>query len=101
MTTIQDLGRTGYREWGVPVSGAFDLGAHALANALIGNPAESATLEMTLFGGAYRGTAAPTISVRPNANADGNSLTNSRVGRDCQHRQLVRLGSNRSAGVPV
>ena len=36
------------------------------------------------FGGAYRGTAAPTISVRPNANADGNSLTNSRVVRDSQ-----------------
>jgi biotin-dependent carboxylase-like uncharacterized protein len=52
-TTIQDLGRTGYREWGVPVGGAFDCGAAAEANALLGNPSGCAVLELTLFGGLY------------------------------------------------
>ena len=36
-TTVQDGGRTGYREWGVPPGGAFDRGAAGLANALVGN----------------------------------------------------------------
>jgi biotin-dependent carboxylase-like uncharacterized protein len=52
-TTIQDLGRAGYREWGVPVGGAFDRGAAAEANALVGNPPHCAVLELTLFGGLY------------------------------------------------
>jgi allophanate hydrolase subunit 2 len=51
--TVQDLGRTGYREWGVPVGGAFDRGSAALANALLGNPPGCAVLELTLFGGVY------------------------------------------------
>lgn len=53
-TTVQDLGRPGYREWGVPVSGAFDAIAHRLANALLGNAPTDATLEMTLVGGTYQ-----------------------------------------------
>jgi antagonist of KipI len=56
-TTIQDLGRTGYREWGVPVGGAFDRGAAAEANALVGNPPGCAVLELTLFGGVYEARA--------------------------------------------
>jgi allophanate hydrolase subunit 2 len=50
--TVQDLGREGYREWGVPVGGAFDRGSAGLANALVGNPADEAVLEFTLIGGA-------------------------------------------------
>src|SRR4051812_13639115 len=46
-STVQDRGRTGYREWGVPVGGAFDRDASDLANALLGNPAELAVLELT------------------------------------------------------
>jgi biotin-dependent carboxylase-like uncharacterized protein len=52
-TTVQDRGRPGYREWGVPVGGAFDRDAHDLANALLGNPGDAATLELTLVGGRY------------------------------------------------
>ena len=37
-TTVQDEGRPGYREWGVPLGGAFDRGSAELANALLGNP---------------------------------------------------------------
>jgi allophanate hydrolase subunit 2 len=52
-TTVQDAGRTGYREWGVPPGGAFDRGAAGLANALVGNDLDRAVLELTLLGGTY------------------------------------------------
>jgi biotin-dependent carboxylase-like uncharacterized protein len=50
LTTIQDRGRWGYQNLGVPVSGAMDLFAHRLANALVDNPADAATLEVTVLG---------------------------------------------------
>jgi antagonist of KipI len=53
-STIQDRGRAGYRGLGVPTGGAFDLEGHELANALVGNDADAATIEMTLMGGSYR-----------------------------------------------
>jgi biotin-dependent carboxylase-like uncharacterized protein len=53
-TTVQDLGRPGYREWGVTPGGAFDRGAAGLANALVGNDGDCAVLELTLVGGTYQ-----------------------------------------------
>lgn len=50
LTTIQDLGRTGYRHHGVVSSGAMDRNAHRIANWLLGNNESSATLEITLMG---------------------------------------------------
>lgn len=50
LTTIQDRGRWGYQAQGVPVSGPMDPVSHRLANALVGNPAEAASLEITLLG---------------------------------------------------
>jgi biotin-dependent carboxylase-like uncharacterized protein len=52
-TTVQDAGRPGYRGWGVGPGGAFDRGSADLANALVGNPAGCALLELTLTGGIY------------------------------------------------
>jgi antagonist of KipI len=52
-TTVQDLGRAGFREYGVSQGGAFDRGAASLANALLGNNLEWAVLELTLVGGTY------------------------------------------------
>ncbi len=49
-TTIQDLGRFGYGNIGVPVSGAMDLYASRLANQLLGNAENDAVLEITLGG---------------------------------------------------
>lgn len=48
--TIQDLGRHGYQNIGVVVGGAMDEDSHRLANLLVGNDANAATLEMTLGG---------------------------------------------------
>jgi biotin-dependent carboxylase-like uncharacterized protein len=52
-TTVQDAGKRGYREWGVPVGGAFHKGAAGLANALAGNDPGCAALEFTLRGGTF------------------------------------------------
>jgi biotin-dependent carboxylase-like uncharacterized protein len=49
-TTVQDGGRWGYQSQGVPISGALDQTALAVANMLLGNPAETAALELTLLG---------------------------------------------------
>ena len=48
--SIQDVGRPGYRHLGVPLAGALDREWLALANALVGNPAQAAGLEMRLMG---------------------------------------------------
>jgi biotin-dependent carboxylase-like uncharacterized protein len=50
LTTIQDLGRVGWAHLGVPRSGALDAPALARANALVGNEADAAGLEVTLTG---------------------------------------------------
>lgn len=49
-STIQDLGRFGVQEWGVPYSGIMDRQAGKIANALLNNSEESAVLEMTITG---------------------------------------------------
>ena len=50
LTTVQDLGRQGQRALGVSAGGALDLEAARLANLLVGNPIESALLEVALGG---------------------------------------------------
>lgn len=49
-TSIQDLGRFGYRHLGVPVSGALHLKAVKRANALLENDPNDAVLEITMNG---------------------------------------------------
>ena len=61
--TVQDAGRPGYRHLGVPLSGALDPEWLAIANALVGNPATSAALEMRLLGLRLRAKAPLTIAL--------------------------------------
>jgi biotin-dependent carboxylase-like uncharacterized protein len=49
-STIQDLGRYGYQDLGVPVSGVLDQFAARTANLLLGNPESAAVLECTVIG---------------------------------------------------
>lgn len=49
-STVQDLGRVGFQAYGVPVCGALDSMALRLANALVGNAAGAAALEIRLLG---------------------------------------------------
>jgi biotin-dependent carboxylase-like uncharacterized protein len=48
--TVQDRGRAGWASIGVPRSGAADRAAHDLANRLVGNLPEAATVEVTAGG---------------------------------------------------
>lgn len=48
--SIQDLGRIGVQQFGVPLSGAMDQYSAKLANAILGNAQEAAVLEFTLLG---------------------------------------------------
>lgn len=50
LTSVQDLGRTGFREFGVSLGGALDSFGLRVANLLVGNDESAAGLEIT-FGG--------------------------------------------------
>ncbi len=50
LTTVQDLGRAGFRQFGVSLGGALDAHALRVANLLVGNNESAAGLEVT-FGG--------------------------------------------------
>jgi biotin-dependent carboxylase-like uncharacterized protein len=50
LTTVQDRGRWGFQSHGVSVAGPMDAYAHRLANVLVGNADDAATLEVTVVG---------------------------------------------------
>jgi biotin-dependent carboxylase-like uncharacterized protein len=50
LAAVQDRGRYGYQEMGVPVSGAMDQWALRLGNLLVGNAEDAAAIEITLGG---------------------------------------------------
>src|SRR5437867_7797060 len=50
LTSVQDLGRTGFRQFGVSTSGALDSFGLRIANLLVGNDENSAGLEVTVGG---------------------------------------------------
>lgn len=98
LTTVQDLGRPGYAHLGVPRSGALDTPALRAANRLVGNPGDSAGLEVTLAGCTLRLRVARTVAVTGapvDITVDGRSV-------DCGQPvavpagALVRLGRARS-----
>ena len=49
-STIQDIGRTGYRHKGVPLSGPMDKIAFKFAHKLVGNDYQKCLIETTLKG---------------------------------------------------
>ncbi|MDC8449459.1 MAG: biotin-dependent carboxyltransferase family protein [Nitrospira sp.] len=50
LTTVQDLGRYGYQQYGVPAAGAMDRFSAIVGNRLVGNSDQAAMLELTLKG---------------------------------------------------
>lgn len=50
LTTVQDSGRIGYQQYGMPVGGPMDELSYRLANLLVGNPEGAACLEATIAG---------------------------------------------------
>ncbi|GEN33899.1 biotin-dependent carboxyltransferase family protein [Aneurinibacillus danicus] len=49
-TSVQDLGRFGYYHMGMPPSGALDRYSFQLGNLIVGNPYNTAALEITFIG---------------------------------------------------
>lgn len=62
-TSIQDQGRPGYYNVGIPPSGALDLMSAAIANALVGNEVNAAVIESTYMGPKLRFTAPAVVAV--------------------------------------
>lgn len=85
MTTIQDLGRTGYQSLGVPVSGALDRVSLAAANAIVGNAVGTAALEI-----AYQG---------PSLAAEADGVRVAVAGADAPVEVVARSGETRR--IPV
>ena len=50
LTSVQDLGRIGYQQFGVSVSGVMDPRSASIANILVGNDESEAVLECTMMG---------------------------------------------------
>ncbi len=50
LTTIQDLGRYGFQQYGIVASGVMDPFSMQIANLLVGNRKEEAVLEITMTG---------------------------------------------------
>lgn len=91
---VQDLGRGGHEPVGVPTSGAFDRDAHTLANALVTNDPQAATVEFVAHG--------PTLSFSHDVVV---ALTGPVTGilvdgqpRPARHALLVRAGQHLYCG---
>jgi biotin-dependent carboxylase-like uncharacterized protein len=54
IASVQDLGRPGFRDAGMPLAGAMDRTALAVANLMVGNDPGAAAVELTLLGGSWR-----------------------------------------------
>jgi antagonist of KipI len=63
LTSIQDMGRYGWRQFGVIVGGAMDPLALRVANLLVGNDPADAALEVTLLGPTLRFSADAVIAI--------------------------------------
>lgn len=63
MTTVQDLGRTGYQSQGFSVSGVMDVRSFKIANLLLDNPENEAVLEFSLIGPTLQFTSETIIAI--------------------------------------
>ena len=96
LTTVQDLGRVGFQEFGVPVSGAMDPRALKVANILVGNDEGAAGLECTMMGPVLTFTESNIIAIT------GADLSPTIDGQPIPtySAQLVQAGSTLRFGMP-
>ena len=98
LTTIQDAGRWGYQDVGVSVSGPMDQVAQRLANALLGNARDAATLEATWLGPELRMEQETRVAVAGadlHATLDGADVP-LYVPVRCRAGSVLRFGDRRS-----
>ena len=97
-TTIQDIGRWGHQDCGVPVAGPMDSISHRAANALVGNVRDAATLEATVLGPELRFEQATVVAVTGadfSASIDGARLPLN-TPRSCAAGAVLRFGERRA-----
>lgn len=63
LTTVQDMGRTGYQSQGFSVAGVMDVRSFKIANLLLDNPENEPVLEFTLIGPTLEFTSATIIAI--------------------------------------
>jgi len=85
-TTIQDSGRPGFRDIGVPASGPLDRISFRLANAIVGNHSGAPALEMLMLG--------PTLKIL--AESVRVALVGSDAGMETGRDNVRRISSGRS-----
>jgi antagonist of KipI len=83
-TTVQDKGRFGFQQMGVPVSGVLDSFAFHAANLLVGNNETCAVLEITVMG--------PTLEIRKEMDI---ALTGAKMGMTLNDRPVEQWESIR------
>lgn len=95
LATVQDLGRDGFWAKGLGRAGAMDQMGHRLANLMLGNAPDAATLEIPLAPAAFKFTKAMGFAVAGavcDAHLDGRALP--RVFAGVAHEgQTLQLGS--------
>ncbi len=84
--SVQDAGRYGFRRFGVSTAGAMDWRALALANALAGNPPDTAAVELPLVGAEFRVFGGPVLVA-----AQGPGTTLAVSGRPVSEQSSVLL----------
>lgn len=96
-TTIQDAGRAGHQNEGVPLGGALDRQAARNANLLVGNPEHCPVLEITLLGPEIKFNNKCSVAIT------GANLAPQLNGMIIANHQLLRLQPNDviSFGKPV
>jgi len=99
LSSVQDAGRDGYRDAGVPRSGAFDSVALSVGNRLLGNSESDAAIEMTMTGGEFRFTAETVVCIT-GAHADDAMIISGDHLHPLHHQQptSVPLGSTLRVG---
>jgi allophanate hydrolase subunit 2 len=71
LTTVQDLGRTGYQRLGIAVGGALDPLSLRAANALVGNTPGAGALEVAYVGPTLQVDAEEVRLLRDNLDENG------------------------------
>ena len=87
-TTVQDLGRAGWRHMGVPESGGADKFSLKLANFILGKPFNSPTLECTLTGPTLKFSSPYSVTI---TGADMNPKINN---KEVEMNQVIEVEPN-------
>jgi biotin-dependent carboxylase-like uncharacterized protein len=103
MTTVQDLGRAGFQNLGVGISGALDPTALRVANLLVGNEPGTGTLEVIYLGPTVEIEAdnvrmsfvggAATVEILPDASASSGTKIGTMRSVLVKRGEVVRVGS--------